>query len=250
MENKPLRIIYTVVKWVTLTMIILTLSVIAVKCLDFYFIKNISYSREAVVIAFTEISPLVYLCFAFIICGSIISIFIPVQKHKPAVNEAYVLSAYKNKYVLYSLQTKNEEKKRVIFKTVFVVSAVIAFVFPLLYLLDKENFTVEKLNSDIVAAVIAVMIPTAIVFVLLFLCVILCAKSQKREAEIYKNAVKSGEAIKTENKQITKRSYVNYLRALLISTAVILIILGIFNDGIGDVYGKAVRICTECIGLG
>jgi hypothetical protein len=32
--------------------------------------------------------------------------------------------------------------------------------------------------------------------------------------------------------------------------AVALVILGVFNGGMADVLGKAIKICTECIGLG
>ena len=32
--------------------------------------------------------------------------------------------------------------------------------------------------------------------------------------------------------------------------ALVLIILGIFNGGMQDVVEKAIKICTECIGLG
>ena len=37
---------------------------------------------------------------------------------------------------------------------------------------------------------------------------------------------------------------------LCIAAAVLMIILGIFNGGMNDVLQKAIRICTECIGLG
>ena len=39
-------------------------------------------------------------------------------------------------------------------------------------------------------------------------------------------------------------------RCTLCAIAVVFILLGIFNGGIQDVLGKAIAICTECIGLG
>ncbi|MBR4236391.1 MAG: hypothetical protein IKR85_10085 [Clostridia bacterium] len=44
--------------------------------------------------------------------------------------------------------------------------------------------------------------------------------------------------------------YIRYLRAALYACALALIILGILNGGLNDVYVKARNICTECIGLG
>ena len=40
------------------------------------------------------------------------------------------------------------------------------------------------------------------------------------------------------------------LRGAFYLAAVALVILGILNGGLRDVLAKAVKICTECIGLG
>lgn len=51
---------------------------------------------------------------------------------------------------------------------------------------------------------------------------------------------------RTENKAPGGRA----LRTALLIAAVVLIAAGVFNGSARDVFGKAVRICTECIGLG
>ena len=40
------------------------------------------------------------------------------------------------------------------------------------------------------------------------------------------------------------------LRTVVLVAAVVLILLGIYNGGIGDVFAKGASICTECVGLG
>ncbi len=40
------------------------------------------------------------------------------------------------------------------------------------------------------------------------------------------------------------------MRRLLLIAAAGLILAGIFNGSAQDVFNKAVRICTECVGLG
>ena len=40
------------------------------------------------------------------------------------------------------------------------------------------------------------------------------------------------------------------VRTVLLIAAIVLIIAGLFNAGARDVFSKAVRICTECVGLG
>ena len=45
-------------------------------------------------------------------------------------------------------------------------------------------------------------------------------------------------------------STTNIIRVAVILLAIILIIIGIFNGSFNDVFIKASKICTECIGLG
>ena len=40
------------------------------------------------------------------------------------------------------------------------------------------------------------------------------------------------------------------VRIALVGCAVLFIILGVTNGGMSDVLNKAIKICTECIGLG
>lgn len=44
--------------------------------------------------------------------------------------------------------------------------------------------------------------------------------------------------------------YTRHARAFLLAAAIVLIALGVFNDGVRDVLYKASMICSECIGLG
>ena len=40
------------------------------------------------------------------------------------------------------------------------------------------------------------------------------------------------------------------VRLAVLIVAIVFIILGVMNGGMADVLGKAINICTECIGLG
>lgn len=40
------------------------------------------------------------------------------------------------------------------------------------------------------------------------------------------------------------------LWAALVCAALLLIVIGVFNGGAQDVLAKAIKICSECIGLG
>ena len=59
---------------------------------------------------------------------------------------------------------------------------------------------------------------------------------KKRENQMIRRDVFSGDLMK--------------IRIALFALAVLMIILGGYNGSARDVFGKAVKICTECVGLG
>ncbi|MBQ8341826.1 MAG: thioredoxin [Clostridia bacterium] len=40
------------------------------------------------------------------------------------------------------------------------------------------------------------------------------------------------------------------VRGVILAVGIVFVVLGVLNGGMADVLGKAIRICTECIGLG
>lgn len=56
--------------------------------------------------------------------------------------------------------------------------------------------------------------------------------------------------LKTVINPKTENIIINIGRVIIGVTAITFIVLGVFNDGMRDVFIKAVNICTECIGLG
>ena len=102
------------------------------------------------------------------------------------------------------------------------------------------------------------------VFVYEIFYVIVCPRSVKREIELLRQAMKNTTAKNNtadeENKSFlskindfvnnNEKSLVLGVRIALIGCAVGFIVAGIINGGMNDVLKKAVKICTECIGLG
>jgi hypothetical protein len=75
------------------------------------------------------------------------------------------------------------------------------------------------------------------------------AREREALAALVKNGVKP---TATASPRIYKNEGLkrNLLTALFAVVAVVFIIVGAFNGGMGDVLAKAIKICTECIGLG
>ena len=58
--------------------------------------------------------------------------------------------------------------------------------------------------------------------------------------------------IKPEGRREEKKpfSHTRLLQGVVLALALTLIAAGVCNGSAGDVFGKAVKICTECVGLG
>jgi hypothetical protein len=135
------------------------------------------------------------------------------------------------------------------------------FVYPTLYFLNPDHFSAHDPNASIRTATVVLLIPTALSLLLASIASLLLKHSYTRElrqakAEIaLHRASRRTEAPKPTAAEhvrfaLSKKSVLLGVRIVLFSVAVLFIVLGILNDGIGDVLGKAAAICTECIGLG
>jgi hypothetical protein len=129
----------------------------------------------------------------------------------------------------------------------------------LVWCADSARFSVEQLNRDIAAASRVILAGTAVALATAAVSVLLREASAVRELALIREAVAESRAeafspavLHTARKPVwtQKPGSVWCVRAILAVTALILLGLGIWNGGMADVLGKAVRICTECIGLG
>lgn len=130
--------------------------------------------------------------------------------------------------------------------------AVLCAGFPLLYFLDFSHFPNENLNKEVLHAMLFALPFLAVLFAGLFLYTRLRVKLQKKELAAIKAAVAAGD-LQTENEFTNKSRHAPYiviLRFALLLIAIALLLIGIWNGSMHDVFVKATNICTECIGLG
>lgn len=141
--------------------------------------------------------------------------------------------------------------RKVIEIATFSISALL-FVTALLYVTLVADFTVDNLNADVLAA-FAVALPLAAIGVAIHIPRIYMAeRSAEKELELLRASIKNHGA-PAPAKKIEKTGaayYTDIGKYVILSASVVLIILGITNGGMADVLQKAVKICTECIGLG
>ena len=124
----------------------------------------------------------------------------------------------------------------------------------LIYITNGNHFPNGDLEP-VFLALIAHVIPWTLVGLgVLMISTRLQEKSMEREILAAKEQIKLEKAggVKTEadggKGQTADRA--RFLRIALLIVAVMMIVAGTFNGSARDVFGKAVKICTECIGLG
>ncbi len=124
----------------------------------------------------------------------------------------------------------------------------------LLYISNGAHFPNGDLEPVFLALIGHVLPWIALGLAALMIATVLQEKSMQREIEAAKAQLQAEKAqgLKPEPAKKGDRGpdRVRLLRAALLVLAVVLIVAGVFNGSARDVFGKAVKICTECVGLG
>ena len=151
------------------------------------------------------------------------------------------------------------EYERKIRRDIILISlgatAVVSLISAIL-ILNPNKYTIENLNGDIVSSVFIALPAVVVGFGSAIFAKQVCLASLSRETAVIKEEMKTmGERPKAEPKpHFTETAYYRVItvavRASVTALALVFIVLGIMNGGMADVINKAVKICTECIGLG
>lgn len=254
MSKDNIKNIHLVYGCITALHIVIVGIALIVSCLTIYGSGERPFSREVITLAFSQLAIPGLVCLALVVGGIVLQIALPLdhEKAKGIRSEKHTLLRYAGKYAELSAEQQKKVSREISLRhTCKIVTAIIIValaVYPVLYFADWSHFGVTDLNGDILSAVLIVLIPTAMALALVYLCTRLELASIRREIDIYKENSLKPEKIPNADTSDPKKLAI--IRAVLMVAAVVLIILGIANDGVADVLGKAIRICTECIGLG
>lgn len=146
---------------------------------------------------------------------------------------------------------KNEKDNRKLIKFITYSISALLLVLDLVYLCFLAEFTVENLNGDILIA-FAISLPLSVLALAIHVPRVYLAEiSCERELKAIKSYMKENPLPKIDSEpSVKKLDYNMIVRYVILGASVLFILLGVFNGGMADVLGKAVKICTECIGLG
>lgn len=169
-----------------------------------------------------------------------------------------ILESFKSRFVFDSFDEETKanvlalKKQRDIMNIVAIAVSAICAVIALVYFIFIGDFSNENHNREIISALALVLPLTAVASAIHVLKLYIVEKCAKEEYDLLRESVKKhglpalAEAIAAEKPV----NAVNVTKCVILAVAVAFVLIGIFNGGVADVLSKAVKICTECIGLG
>ena len=274
--EKQLRL-KKIIALVTSILIIVTgLSLIFI-CVHIYKTEGSTpFSRETVGKHLVFAIPQAVLTIAGIITGIVFEFKYPAdeQKKKGAQNEYVTLKrqralVLKNnpEYLLDEL-VLSQSHFRISLRILYSIICIILSIVGIIVTANAKRYTLDDINNSV-----AVMASVALIMFLTcaslgFVCSLSLRDSASRETKRLKNLFLNKEEFIEEKEDkkvvflsqkynICKSFFAKHskiilivLRGIVAAISIMFIIVGIFNGGMADVLGKAVKICTECIGLG
>lgn len=265
MSNKTVKILHRAATLTLSVTAVLCAVALAVACVQIYQSGDRPFSPESVAGAWNAIAIFVWL---FVICaigsGVLFWLFPATKANQKAKISPHARLAKvrarlaKKQYPESTLAPL--EKHDLYLKTMrasAVLVCILSAVPPLFYLSDMDNFTSidTQLNAQIVRGVVPALL-AALIALGFCAAVKLLSDISAERALLYAKAIMLLPAPAAEKKPVGKvgkeiPAYaIIVVRVALILVAVLMIVLGIFNGGMSDVLQKAIKICTECIGLG
>lgn len=233
---------------------------------DIYY-SGLDYSRELVIQRCTAIAAPFWIWVAAVAAGGILWTVFPPEKQALKRLPDDRATAEKLKTMLKddcddpdfaaakNAVIKEEKLRRIVWLCCLGACAVCAVV-ACVYLFNLPSYP-EDPNEAVLSLVRTALPCIAVAFAACIGAAVFDGISAKRILPQIKLMLAKGGANKAEVKAEGKISVILSspvtllaIRIAVLVAAVLLIIFGILNGGMYDVFGKAINICTECIGLG
>lgn len=172
------------------------------------------------------------------------------NKVLPGLEPDNMLRLLKKRIAALPQEAQAQERYRKKIKLSALLAVLFCTVMCLRYLLDGSNFISWELETVMANMLLHVLPWVVLGFAAVFAASYACRRSMKTEVELLKASADKKPADAVEKKDKTKKTTTAKVQIALYLLAAVLIVLGIDNGGMRDVFVKAVNICTECIGLG
>ena len=265
MSDKTASLLRRIASVVLIAATLLCAIAFSVACVQIYRSGDRPFTPESIGAAWKTVAIFFYLTIVLVLGTGILHLLYPAPAKKqkgiifPELRLAKVKARLTRKQ--YSDKLLQPLVKHDAYLKSMRISAVavcmLSTAYPLYYLNDMNNFTSidALLNKQVLDAVIPSLCFAAAALGYCYAVRLLSDISTER-AIVYAKAIMLLPAPAAEKKPCGKQekglpSYTTFvLRVVLLVVAVGMILAGIFNGSANDVLQKAIKICTECIGLG
>ena len=253
MNEKKLRLIHTVCGCLISAALIVAALCLIISAHTVYKSGDSPYTPESIGAEYAKIAVPLWIAIGAVIAGIFLNIALPMPKSKAkALKDPFIRLRIMQKKlpegVIHDGISRQRTLRR-IYRTVCAILCTIAFIPAIITLCDYDSFTVDNLTPALLRVVTMLAIGAIISGVLLFILSIIERRSAEREIEWTKIAISTSEKSK-EKAPRNNENKIKIARLILVGAACALIVIGLTQDGFYDVLQKAIRICTECIGLG
>lgn len=234
-------------RWVTALAALLILSCIGYHCILLYQ-SNAKpvFSAEKVADALHQASPLLIACLLWIGLSVLLSIGTPALSRPKPLSAENRLRLMKKQLSSFPPEAKQEEKRRLFIHLFAAAGILFCILWCLLFLLNRANFLSWNLEQ-VMAKMLQHVVPALIAAGLIgYIAIVLCDRSRKKECRQLQSLAKTERTCNCA----PKNTLIFPVRIFLMTIALLFIVLGALNGGMQDMMNKAIKICTECIGLG
>ena len=266
-KQEKIRLIYSV--FLSLLIVAIGITLIAVAADIYYSGKGtgVVYSREIVVGRLKQLAiPLIFLIAAAIVGALFPLVEGKVKRDKDGALKKLLKRIPEGESEEY--KSAETELKKIINIRLIIWLAGLALVLAasiacLVYLCRAANFEGDDINAAILKMVANILPWTVAALAGCAGVSIYNGVLVEKQISSVKKMIANGNGQLKENKPpviLQKAEAVKaiasskitllVIRIIILVVAITFIILGIFNGGAGDVLGKAVNICKECIGIG
>ena len=253
MDEKKIRLIHAVCGLVISAALIVAAGCLVNSAYTIYNLGDSPYTPERIGVEYAKIAISLWIAIFAVIAGIALNIALPITPKKQKTDkDPFIKLRIMQKKLPADCNHTGIARQRQVRKSARAVCALLcaaAFVPAIAALCDYDFFTVDNLTPALLRVVTALVIGSILSGVLLFVLSVIERRSAVREIEWTKVALsefkKSDEEVTPNNDNKIKTT-----RLVLVGVACALIVIGLTQNGFYDVLQKAIRICTECIGLG
>lgn len=253
MNEKKLRLIHTVCGIVVSAALIVAAICLIVSAYTIYKSGDSPYTPESIGAEYAKIAIPLWVADFAVLAGIILNVALPLPKTKEkSSKDPFVKLRILQKKLGDGCNHDGIARQRSLRKVARAVCSLLctaSFIPSIVVLCNYDSFTVANLTPALLSVVAALAIGCVTSAVLLFFLSVIERSSAEKEIEWAKIAL--SECDKSEKIPVADNgSKVGIVRYVILGIAFILIIIGLTQNGYYDVLQKAIRICTECIGLG